>query len=864
MKEIERRSLYQASQVSQGFKPIQQPDITPLLRENQQRMLNEQKMFADAALQDFQAKESAMKYRHALENREAQELAQFSETLLGAAKQFEQERIENIYAETSALFYEDMAGVEAAAAEQDAAQAQLDAVKDEDAKQAAAAFQQGMPFEIVKRWRDLSGHRKDAYGKELEANVGELYRNYQEEQLASNETEIQLGDKLVRVNDPDGIAEFSGARAYTRKEFIKELGIHRLPRGLQAKAFKQMYAIDAKLDDTYETSYNIEQGTNTRLEAGADLRSGAITTAQYIEQVRATPGKKGKGLYEFSDIHKDIVELAANLSLEDPERAEAIMAEYGNLELNGRKFSEIHAGKITKYKELSETKKNQAYSRANTQRANELNDMLMAIQNAAAENPDFTQADLEKVTTDYLQRAQELGQPAVVPRALSNLWNNYSAGADKLKQIIKEQQNKELAFALSSKEIRTLPPQVQEKFLEKALLQEKARLGDLDTINKSIKSLVDKDPNVMATSGLEGRDISPIIISDIQASVRQDVINGLENNPQADPKILARDSYIKHRELFTKGVTDPTSQYYIGSEGKLFPRYFGANTADDVISRQLSRNKTANSLVNRVANEGITVLEDKLLIADSKEQLIQQRKDYMRTGRLPDSVLHLANKFNWNPFEVFNKQLKGNQVDVIETFRDAQMKTTGAFNTLKMVTRGQGNQQMVQRLTTDRWPVRSALQKVVPAKGGLQGLTAEDFRDIAYAVSAEAARGTDDEFAVAAAILNRVSDPVWPNTVREVITQPNQYEAYARGTMRDEPELVAKLQSPEGQRMIVAYLNRLQGRTDFKGTTQRHNMGPGDVLAASNGNFFHYSGQTPGSGEWTGEKPTHYRKFISP
>ena len=269
-------------------------------------------------------------------------------------------------------------------------------------------------------------------------------------------------------------------------------------------------------------------------------------------------------------------------------------------------------------------------------------------------------------------------------------------------------------------------------------------------------------------------------------------------------------------------------------------------------------------MANRIKREGITVLDEKLLIADSLKQLQEQRKNYTRTGVLPQAAVSIARKFNIDPFEVFNRQLKGNKLDAIETFRDVQMQATDTFNTLKMLTRGQGNQQMLQRLTNDRWPVRSSLAQYVPEKGGLVGLTEQDFIDLAYAVSGEAARNTEDEYAVAASILNRVADPQFKeNTVREVITADRQYEAYAKGSMRHEPKLVQKLMSPEGQRRIIGMLHRLQGRTDFKGTTQRHNMGPGDVLADPNGNFFHYAGQTVGSGPYTGEIPRHYMKFIS-
>ena len=46
--------------------------------------------------------------------------------------------------------------------------------------------------------------------------------------------------------------------------------------------------------------------------------------------------------------------------------------------------------------------------------------------------------------------------------------------------------------------------------------------------------------------------------------------------------------------------------------------------------------------------------------------------------------------------------------------------------------------------------------------GGRVKIGSQDFRDLAYIVSGEAARDTNDEYGVAAAVLNRVASPVWP------------------------------------------------------------------------------------------------------
>jgi hypothetical protein len=145
--------------------------------------------------------------------------------------------------------------------------------------------------------------------------------------------------------------------------------------------------------------------------------------------------------------------------------------------------------------------------------------------------------------------------------------------------------------------------------------------------------------------------------------------------------------------------------------------------------------------------------------------------------------------------------------------------------------------------------------------GALQGLSQKDYADLAYAITSEAALGTDDVYAVAASILNRVADPAWPNTVAEVIYQSGQYEGVYKGMSRQDPQLAAELASPEGQNKIVQMLRQLQGRTDFKGQTQMQNRGEGDYMAHPRGNFFHYAGQR-GRGAYTGPIPTHYQRFI--
>ena len=127
--------------------------------------------------------------------------------------------------------------------------------------------------------------------------------------------------------------------------------------------------------------------------------------------------------------------------------------------------------------------------------------------------------------------------------------------------------------------------------------------------------------------------------------------------------------------------------------------------------------------------------------------------------------------------------------------------------------------------------------------GGRVKIGSQDFRDLAYIVSGEAARNTNDEYGVAAAVLNRVASPVWPNNVRSVGFQAGQFEAVYTGKAKDDPMLAEKLSSPEGQAKIASAMKLLNGRTDFKGQTMLSNKGSSDIMFHPRGNFFHYTTQ---------------------
>ena len=157
-------------------------------------------------------------------------------------------------------------------------------------------------------------------------------------------------------------------------------------------------------------------------------------------------------------------------------------------------------------------------------------------------------------------------------------------------------------------------------------------------------------------------------------------------------------------------------------------------------------------------------------------------------------------------------------------------------------------------------PQTAMITKLGSGGGSLKGMTDQDYSDLAFIVSHEAARGTEDEYGVAAAVLNRVADPRYPNTIMGVGTAPGQFEAVFKGLAKRDPALAKKLKQNSGK--IIAALKKLNGRTDFKGQSMLKFKGDGDVMFDPKGNFFHYAEQQAKSDPPPANPPEHWKKLL--
>ena len=870
MNELNLESQFRASQLSQGFNPVKAPNVDPLLRERQQDQLNELSNVQKVELQDLQTQQKIQQYDQLMENENVQQIAQFSKTLWQVGQMAAKEYIKGRIAKTTEEFYQNKEQREQARTGYVEQEQGASALHTQFQLAAVDSAKAGAPYEVTKELERRSGWDQYQYAiltaKEGAAN----FESHADERLKTDNSVINYIDqngieKQVAINSPlKTRQEQQLVMSRIRQDYMADTGLSLINPGLLAEhAFPEIDKASLKLNKTAEKQYAINRGFVDRESAfgvAEDTYStNQFAVSQYLNAVAITQSESGKTL-GYPGAHKKFFEELSALYKRNPEAADAMLAQYENIELNGRKFSSLQRDRIDDFKKG-------IYTSQKFEREKELYNKKAVAEDAVMKGIEILQAQenyTEEDVASLIKRGQRLyaeaGLAWTAPQALQDLWQNTSMGGAELDERRKRLQLLESRNALTPEMVAREHPILKKEFERVAASQQKMREGFHADHLKEIESIVKTNPYSKA-AGMD-RVGGNVIVSDLQrrysAEVNELIEGGMDRRAAAD-QVLSN-----LRTEFNEGITNTQSKYYYDPSKGGFIQYFEQNAG--TFGTKRSTKDKLNTIRNLYQTLGTRALTSPEIIG-TREEIVGMKNRFEAQGEIPERVNLVAKMLRVNPMKVLNEQLKAIGEDPMETYAQllekANQVTPAVQKQLDFVMSGAGNKLMVQRLQNDRWPVRPSMQQYVPAKGGLTGLTEQDYRDLAYVVSAEAARGGDDEYAVAASVLNRVADPRYPNTVREVMMQDRQYEAITKGIAYDDPNLVAKLSSPEGQRQIIGMLHRLQGRTDFKGQTMKHNMGPGDVMVENNGNFFHYAGQTTNSGPWTGEKPTHYMRFIS-
>lgn len=218
MKQFEQRVNFQGSAQSQGFSPVNAPDVTPLLRENMQTQQRSMDNMRQARLQE-------------MELNKLTNLAQFSETLSNSLIEQVKQKNERDMEEGLQLFYTQGMTTDVMSAFE-AEEKRLQDTHDGIQQVADKAQESGAPFEGVQQLRNLSGWKRYGYSVGFAQHTGATYFSAMEQALKDLPADANSADKAA-------------ALATARAQYMREVGILGLnPALLNKYAFPAMRDAD--------------------------------------------------------------------------------------------------------------------------------------------------------------------------------------------------------------------------------------------------------------------------------------------------------------------------------------------------------------------------------------------------------------------------------------------------------------------------------------------------------------------------------------------------------------------------------------------------------------------------------------------
>ena len=346
------------------------------------------------------------------------------------------------------------------------------------------------------------------------------------------------------------------------------------------------------------------------------------------------------------------------------------------------------------------------------------------------------------------------------------------------------------------------------------------------------------------------------------------------------PKAIADQARDAAMSQWQKDSKDETHKYYVNPKNGNFDNFpVPAVDAVEVATNNTVRALTTEAKTQRGILAQIAAEPSRIMLREGVRQTIE---NFSTTGQIDPHFITLQKKINetvgkrviQNPMELAIAaaqgygDLKPNETVQSPAFLQRAGTTSQKRQWMADLVGLKGNlyTQPAKYGPVAQMPTRPGMPNVAPVfqgetPEGLTGLSANDYRELGFIVSAEAGPG-DDKYAVAASVINRLAAGGFGDSIPEIGRRPGQYEAVYTGKAYYSDELTQDLASPEGQKKIAQMLMLLDGRTDFKGQSQLGNRDPdNDPMVDPLGNFFHYAGQT-GMGPYTGTVNRNYRRFL--
>ena len=362
MKKFEMGNLYQPAAQSQGFKAVQAPDITPLLRQNESRMRE------DAARQERQRQRQDefdrknLEYVSQFNTSQAQDLAALSQTfstLIDKGTELyikDQEEQGLLKAYTEGLPDEVRAAYEA--------EEVADKTLDTQAKAVAAqAEADGAPTGVSQHLRNMSFWARKGYMKGMSAKAGAEYPLIKSQLAEQVSIDIEGREEPLTLKNANTEAEFAAITAEINKRFLA--GLNGVPVSiLQKTVFPQMKAVDSRDAITFaaklKQDYQDQKQREFRNEVDAIIPGMNADSADFdlkfqelmevIQRYSSDFGGAAQARQQFYDYYKLMyadhkVNAEFNSRLTDLSRADAF--QFKGKDKGTHTFAKLYRAEIT-------------------------------------------------------------------------------------------------------------------------------------------------------------------------------------------------------------------------------------------------------------------------------------------------------------------------------------------------------------------------------------------------------------------------------------------------------------------------------------------------------------------------------------
>lgn len=397
MKRFEDRVNFQGSAQSQGFSPVEAPDVTPLLRQN---METEQRSLDNVRRAGLQQ----------LELDKLTNLAAFSETLSNTLVEQVKQKNERDQEEGLMLAYTDGLPKEATKAFDETEKNVIQA--ESDFKQVAAtAESEGAPVDVVRQFRNLGGWKAYGYARGMAEQAAAGYGTFY--QRASEQVSVNLNGQEVTLASAKTSPERAAVEAEIRNRYLRQfVGFN--PALLNKYLFPAMKQYEARAAVEWSEQQQQMLREERKAEAqdalytGIKAGRGGETLIEFINRFAGDFGGVGNARKIGIQILEDMIR---GRQINSDEVDAILNHEFQAKDGSTRKVGEYWGRDFTKVKDLLFEASRIDLQQTMAQQQDAQNEFKLFFDNETAkrraEGRDWTEAELRAFADNYA--AQGLG-----------------------------------------------------------------------------------------------------------------------------------------------------------------------------------------------------------------------------------------------------------------------------------------------------------------------------------------------------------------------------------------------------------------------------------------------------------------------